>query len=124
MRDGQAWTLYLGHSNMEGMWGGGAHYLDRADWAKLKIARGSGVFATFGCYGCQLKGERGEGYGVAAMRNPDGPAAVIGSHGICFAAMVQLATDGLVESTFAGKSPERLGATWLAIKSGRGQRKD
>ena len=118
VRDGQAWTLYLGHSNMEGMWGGGAHYLDRADWAKLKIARGSGVFATFGCYGCQLEGERGEGYGVAAMRNPDGPAAVIGSHGICFAAMVQLATDGLVESTFAGKSPERLGATWLAIKRG------
>ena len=32
--------------------------------------------------------------------------------------MVQLATDGLVESTFAGKSPERLGATWLAIKAG------
>ncbi len=118
MRDGQAWTLYLGHSNMEGMWGGGAHYLDRDDWAKLKIARGAGVFATFGCYGCQLRGNHGEGYGVAAMRNPDGPVAVIGSHGVCFAAMVQLATDGLVESTFAGRSPERLGATWLAIKAG------
>jgi hypothetical protein len=76
------------------------------------------VFATFGCNGCQLKGDRGEGYGVAAMRNPAGPVAVIGSHGICFAAMVQLATDGLFENTFAGKSPERLGATWLAIKAG------
>ena len=118
VQDGQAWTLYLGHSNEEGMWGGGAHYLDRDDWGQLKIARGPGVFATFGCYGCQLRGERGEGYGVAAMRNPDGPVAVIGSHGICFAAMVQLATDGLVESTFAGKNPERLGATWLAIKAG------
>ena len=120
VQGGQAWTLYLGHSNAHGMWGGGAHYLDRDDWAKLKIRRGAGVFATFGCYGCQLKGERGEGegYGVAAMRNPDGPVAVIGSHGVCFAAMVQLATDGLVESTFAGKSPQRLGATWLAIKRG------
>jgi len=118
VQGGQAWTLYLGHSNMEGMWGGGAHYLDRDDWSKLKIGRGAGVFATFGCYGCQLKGESGEGYGVTAMRNPDGPVAVIGSHGICFAAMVQLATDGLVESTFAGRSPERLGATWLAIKRG------
>ena len=52
------------------------------------------------------------------MRNPDGPVAVIGSHGICFAAMVQLATDGLIDSTFAGKQPERLGASWLAIKAG------
>ena len=76
------------------------------------------MFATFGCNGCQLRGDGGEGYGVAAMRNPDGPVAVIGSHGVCFAAMVQLATDGLVESTFAGKSPERLGAAWLAIKAG------
>jgi hypothetical protein len=118
VEDGEAWTLYLGHSNAEGLWGGGAHYLDRDDWSKLKIARGAGVFATFGCNGCQLNGKRGEGYGVAAMRNPDGPVAVMGSHGICFAAMVQLATDGLIESTFADKTPERLGASWLAIKAG------
>ncbi|HVS39874.1 MAG TPA: C25 family cysteine peptidase [Gemmataceae bacterium] len=115
---GEAWTLYLGHSNAGGLWGGGAPYLDRDDWATLKIARGQGVFATFGCNGCQLKGDSGEGYGVAAMRNPDGPVAVIGSHGVCFAAMVQLATDGLFKSTFAGKQPERLGETWLAIKAG------
>ena len=115
---GEAWTVYLGHSNATGLWGGGAPYLDREDWSKLKIARGAGVFATFGCNGCQFKGERGEGYGLAAMRNPDGPVAVLGSHGVCFAAMVQLATDGLFESTFAGKSPERLGATWLAVKGG------
>jgi hypothetical protein len=116
--DGEAWTLYLGHSNADGLWGGGAHYLDRDDWSRLKIREGAGVFATFGCNGCQLTGKQGEGYGVAAMRNPDGPVAVIGSHGICFAAMVQLATDGLIESTFAGKTPERLGASWLAIKAG------
>ena len=118
VEDGEAWTLYLGHSNATGLWGGGARYLDRSDWATLKIARGPGVFATFGCNGCQLKGDHGEGYGVAAMRNPDGPVAVIGSHGICFAAMVQLATDGLVKGAFSGKSPERLGAAWLAIKAG------
>ena len=34
---GEAWTLYLGHSNAEGLWGGGAPYLDRDDWATLKI---------------------------------------------------------------------------------------
>jgi hypothetical protein len=118
VEEGEAWTLYLGHSNADGLWGGGAHYLDRDDWARLKIKRGAGVFATFGCNGCQLIGKHGEGYGVAAMRNPDGPVAVIGSHGICFAAMVQLATEGLIESAFSGKSPERLGASWLAIKAG------
>jgi hypothetical protein len=118
VEDGEAWTLYLGHSNADGLWGGGAHYLDRDDWARLKIRRGAGVFATFGCNGCQLIGKGGEGYGVAAMRNPDGPVAVLGSHGICFAAMVQLATDGLIESTFSDKCPERLGASWLAIKAG------
>ncbi len=118
VEEGQAFTVYLGHSYAGGLWGGEAHYLDRDDWAKLKIARGRGVFMTFGCNGCQLKGEDGEGYGVAAIRNPSGPAAVTGSHGICFAAMVQLAADGLFESTFTGKPPERLGATWLAMKNG------
>ena len=118
VEEGQAFTLYLGHSSPEGLWGGGAHYLDRTDWAKLKIQRGRGVFVTFGCNGCQLKGDDGEGYGLAAIRNPNGPTAVTGSHGICFAAMVQLAADGLFESTFAGKRPERLGPSWLALKNG------
>jgi hypothetical protein len=118
VQGGQAFTLYLGHSNAEGLYGGRAHYLDRDDWAKLKIGRGSGVFVTFGCNGAQLRGDDGEGYGVAAIRNPDGPVAVTGSHGICFAAMVQLAADGLFESTFTGHLPERLGEAWLAVKKG------
>ena len=50
---GEAFTLYLGHSYAGGVGRGGA-YLDRADWAKLKIARGAGVFVTFGCLGCQF----------------------------------------------------------------------
>jgi hypothetical protein len=76
------------------------------------------VLATFGCNGCQLAGEDGEGYGVAAVRNPDGPTAALGSHGVCFAAMVQLAADGLVDSTFTGRPPERLADSWLALKKG------
>jgi hypothetical protein len=32
--------------------------------------------------------------------------------------MVQLAANGLFESTFADKSPERLGTAWLAVKTG------
>jgi hypothetical protein len=118
VQEGQAFTLYLGHSSAEGLWGGEARYLDRTDWGRLKIARGNGIFVSFGCNGCQLNGKEGEGYGVAAIRNPAGPAAVTGSHGICYAAMVQLAADGLFESTFSGKPPERLGASWLAVKNG------
>ncbi len=118
VQDGEAFTLYLGHSNAEGLYGGRARYLDRDDWLQLKIKQGKGVFFTFGCCGCQLKGEDGEGYGLAAIRNPNGPVAVAGSHGICFAAMVQLAADGLFESTFAGAPPQRLGESWSALKNG------
>jgi hypothetical protein len=118
VQEGQAFTCYFGHSSAGGLYGGEAAYLDRDDFARLKIARGRGVLATFGCNGCQLKGKDGEGYGVAALRNPDGPTAVLGSHGICFAAMVQLAADGLVDSTFTGRPPERLAESWLALKKG------
>jgi hypothetical protein len=118
VQNGEAFTLYLGHSNAEGLYGGGARYLDRNDWSRLRIREGKGIFLTFGCNGCQLQGEDGEGYGLTAIRNANGPVAVVGSHGICFAAMVQLAADGLFESTFAGTPPERLGDSWLAIKKG------
>ncbi len=118
VQDGQAITLFLGHSGPEGFYADRARYLDRDDWARLKIGRGRGIFFTFGCLGCQLTGPDGEGYGLAAMRNPQGPVAVAGSHGICFAAMVQLAADGLFESALAGKMPERLGDCWLAVKRG------
>jgi hypothetical protein len=123
VQEGQAFTLYLGHSSPEGLYAGGAAFLDRADWGRLRIERGPGVFFTFGCNGCQLAGADGEGYGVAAVRNPQGPAAVLGSHGICFAAMVQLAADGLFQSTFAGRLPDRLGTTWLAVEKGLAQGK-
>jgi hypothetical protein len=118
LRQGQAFTLYLGHSNARGLWGDGARFLDREDWANLTIPQGAGVFATFGCQGCQLSGADGEGYGIAAIRNPGGPAAVLGSHGICFAAMVQLAADGLFKAGFMDRCPERLGELWLGLKEG------
>jgi hypothetical protein len=118
VRAGQALTLYLGHSNAEGFWANGARYLDRDDWARLVIKRGPGVFATFGCFGCQLAGKDGEGYGVAAARNPRGPAAVIGSHGECFAAMVKLASEAFTDSFLGADPPERLGGAFLALKRG------
>lgn len=118
VEEGEAITLYLGHSNAQGFAPGRFGYLERDDWAQLAIPRGSGIFATFGCLGAQLRGADGEGYAVAAMRNPRGPVATLGSHGICFAAMVQLAADGFVEKFFAEKPPERLGTCWLGLKAG------
>jgi hypothetical protein len=115
---GEAFVLYLGHSGPRGLYGGRARFLDRDDWSRLRIARGPGVFFTFGCCGCQLAGDDGEGYGVAAVRNPDGPAAVLGSHGICYAAMVHLAAGGLFERCFAGPLPDRLADAWLAVEKG------
>jgi len=115
---GQALVLYLGHSNAEGFYGGRARYLDRDDWATLKIARGPGVFVSFGCNACQWQGPDGEGYGVAAIRNPHGPVAVIGAHAICFAAMNELMAQAFAESFLGQEPPERLGACWLGMKAG------
>jgi hypothetical protein len=117
VEEGEVATVYLGHSGAGGLWAGGARYLNRDDWARLRIARGRGVFAAFGCFSCQLGGPGGEGYGVAAARNPQGPVAVIGSHGECFAAMCQLGADGTF-AAFAGPTPERLGSVWLDLKKG------
>ena len=111
-------TLYLGHSSAQGFYAGRTRYLDRDDWADLTIARGRGVFATFGCNGCQLWGPDGEGYGLAAIRNPHGPVAVLGSHGICFAAMVKLASEAFTDSILGPRPPERLGESWLQLKKG------
>ncbi len=112
--EGQFLTLYLGHSDANAFYAGRARFLDRRDWETMRLSH-RGVFATFGCLGCQLHGRDGEGYGVAAMRNPNGPIGVIGSHGICFAAMVQLGADGLLHS-IASHPPEHLGDIWLAVE--------
>lgn len=115
---GQIFAFYLGHSNASGLWSRGARFLDREDWMRIKIPRGAGVLFSCGCYGCQLVGAGGEGYGLAAMRNPDGPAAVLGAHGESYAAMGQLAIDGLLECLRQEKPPLRLADYWLATQAG------
>jgi hypothetical protein len=113
---GQALVIYLGHSNALGLYGGGAHFLDRDDWGKLGIREGGGVFVTFGCYGCQLLPE--ESYGVAAIRNPRGPVAVVGSLGECFSTMALPAAEATIAACAGTRLPDRLAEPWLKLHQG------
>jgi peptidase C25-like protein len=118
LEQGQMFAFYVGHSNAAGLWSQWARFLDRDDWAKMRIPSGPGIFFTCGCFGCQLEGNGGEGYGLAAMRNPYGPVAVLGAHGESYAAMGQLAMDGMLQCLSTSDPPPRLAAYWLAAKAG------
>ena len=121
LQEGQAFTCYLGHSDDSGFWSEGARFLDRSDWAGLKLAHGAGVFVTCGCFACQIDAagrEEHEGYGLAAIRNPAGPVAVIGASGESYAAAGQLAFTGLLGDLAGPSLPDRLGECFLHLKSG------
>lgn len=113
LEDGQLFSVYLGHSSPGGFWSGLLldNFISRDDWAKRDFP---GIFFSCGCNGCQLK-EDDEGYGLAAMRNPRGPVAVIGAHGTSHSVMGQFAIDGLLECLTRPKPPQRLGDYWLGI---------
>jgi hypothetical protein len=116
LEEGQIFALYLGHSGPAGLWSSDARFLDRADWAKMKVPHGPGVLFSCGCFGCQQKGE--DGYALTAIRNPGGPVAVIGAQGESYGAMGQLAADGLLECLGREDPPARLADYWLAVKGG------
>jgi hypothetical protein len=118
LSEGQVFAMFLGHSSAPGMWSGSARFLDRRDWAKLKIGEGRGVFFTGGCFSCRTSGSDGEGYGLAAIRNPAGPVAVIGAYGESYAAFGLLALDGLLSRLREREAAPRLADYWMAIKTG------
>jgi hypothetical protein len=124
LEEGQIFALYLGHSGPGGLWSKGARFLDRTDWAKMKIPHGPGVLFSCGCFGCQQIGD--DGYAVATIRNPGGPVAVIGAQAESYGAMGQLAADGLLECLGREEPPARLADYWLAVKAGliRGKMED
>jgi hypothetical protein len=70
-----------------------------------------------GCFACQSNRE-GDGYGLAAMRNPAGPVAVIGATGESYSAPGQLAVEGLLSCLTQPPFPSRLADYWLAIQAG------
>jgi hypothetical protein len=82
----------------------------------MKLAPGQGVFFSCGCFGCELG--HGDGYCLAAMRNPAGPVAVIGASGESFSAAGLLAADGLLRCVARTPFPSRLADYWLAVQAG------
>ena len=116
LQEGEMFSVYLGHSFAAGL-GLDGRFILRGDWASLNIARGRGPFFTVGCFACQSDGE-GDGYGLAAMRNPGGPVSVIGASGESYSAPGQLAVEGLLSCLTKPPFPARLAAYWLAIQAG------
>jgi hypothetical protein len=118
LEEGSFLAIYLGHSGAGRLASGRAPFLTREDFETLRIRAGPGVFFTCGCYGCQVRGFGGEGYGIAAMRNAGGPAAVVGAHGESYAAMGRLAADGLIEHLRRDPPATTLGEMWLDVLGG------
>jgi hypothetical protein len=121
LQGGELFSIYLGHSRAAGLGSLDKVFLTREDWAGLKLTPGQGVFFTCGCFGCQLGGSDGEGYGLAAMRNPAGPVAVIGASGESYSAAGLLAVDGLLQCCAQAPFPARLADYWLAVQAGLAQ---
>jgi hypothetical protein len=115
--EGYQFGVYLGHS-----WAGGMglerQFLLRRDWTDLaKPDFAGGPFFTVGCWACQSSSQ-GDGYGLAAVRNPAGPVAVIGASGESYSATGQLAVEGLLSCLTQPPFPTRLGDYWLAVQTG------
>jgi hypothetical protein len=114
--EGYQFCVYLGHS-----WAGGMglerQFLLRRDWTALdKPDFAGGPFFTVGCFACESS-SKGDGYGLAAMRNPAGPVAVIGASGESYSATGQLAVEGLLSCLTQPPFPTRLGDYWLAVQT-------
>lgn len=118
LQEGQLLSIYLGHSGAGGLSSDWTRFLTRADWAETPFGPDAGIFLSCGCFACQLQGNDGEGHGLAAIRNPEGPVAVVGAHGESYGAMGKLAFEGLLPLLAAREPPERLADWWLAIKRG------
>ncbi len=118
VRDGQLFTVYLGHSSAGRLASTHADLMTREDWATLESTSGPGILLSCGCHTCQLEGWNGQGYGLAALRNPRGPVAVIGAEDVSAGAMGKLAFEGLLPLLEREEPPLRLAGWWLAMKRG------
>ncbi len=116
LQAGALFSIYMGHSGVDGLGGGDGMFLSRDDWTGMKLGPGQGVFLSCGCFGCEL-GE-GDGYCLGAMRNPAGPVAVIGASAESYSAAGLLAGDGLLGCLARTPFPPRLADYWLGVQAG------
>jgi hypothetical protein len=116
LREGQFWTIYLGHSGAQGLWSAGVRFVNRQDWGELNTPHGPGLLFTCGCFACQVSGPDGEGYALSAARNPTGPVAVIGAAAESYSTAGLLAYEGLLGRLRNGEPP-RLADYWLAVEN-------
>jgi hypothetical protein len=117
LQAGQLFSVYLGHSAPQGL-GLDAKFITREDWERLSVSQGPGPFFTCGCFANQFGGTGGAGYGLAALRNPNGPVAIIGATGESYSAPGQLAAEGLLKCLSAPPFSSRLGENWIEIQAG------
>ena len=114
--EGNLFSIYLGHSYRVGL-GLDGRFMTSADWAKVSIPQGAGPFFTCGCWACQSN-DKGDGYGLSAMRNPAGPVAVIGATGESYGFAGPLTVEGLLARISQPPFPLRLADYWLSIAAG------
>ncbi len=111
--------VFAGHSSSDAMYSDRDVMMSREDWSAVDA--GQTIFVSCGCWTCQYADsatQKGEGYGVAAIRNPRGPVAVIGATGESYAAAGQLAFDGMLTEFERPGFPARLGGLYAAVKRG------
>ena len=115
---GYLFSVFCGHSNAAAIYSQAGAVFDREDFESVKSKQRGGVFISCGCYGCEIQGPFGQGYGIAAVRSSDGPAAVIGAVGESYSAHGLLAFDGLLSQMTLEAPPALLGDYWMAIQHG------
>jgi len=115
---GQLFSIYLGHSDASGWSTLNTNFMGAKDWARVNMGPGQGVLFSCGCFGCQWDRGQEQAYGLAAMRNPTGPTAVIGAYGESYSAPGLLAVDGLLRCCAEAPFPTRLADYWLAVQNG------
>lgn len=115
---GQLFSIYLGHSTARGWCTLDTNFMSAKDWAKVNLGQGQGVLFSCGCFGCQWDRGQEQAYGLTAIRNPTGPAAVIGAYGESYSAPGLLAVDGLLRCCAEAPFPSRLADYWLAVQDG------
>ncbi|MFN0127968.1 MAG: C25 family cysteine peptidase [Verrucomicrobiales bacterium] len=116
MRSPATLFAYMGHSDPTVAVSKSNRVLDAGDWRALPVhGPRPGLFLTCGCFSCQVNPDR-ESLGLAAIRAPGGPPAVIGSHGESAAALGYLAVSGLTISL--GHGPRRVGELWQSVLKG------